>query len=257
MLEVSFHLLNLLLGQQDVFLGLLAVELVDAGHLDILQSQKVIASNFAHKILLERFETHIDVCESCIEVLGLLVFLPLVDAFLDEDLFERTGHQVLQQFALADLEFLAKEFLGVFGRTTQHLAHGEEVRLLVVDDAAVWRDGDLAVGEGIKRIDGLVARNARHQMDDNLGMVAGEVVETLDLDLALFDGLSYRLNERIGGFAKRHIGDAQRLLVDLVDAATHLDDAATSTVVIFRNIDEATCREVGIEFERFAFETSD
>ena len=95
-LEVSFHLLNLLLGQQDVFLGLLAVELVDTSHLDILQSQQVVAGNFAHKVLLERFEPHIDVCEGSIEVLGLLVFLALVDAFLDEDLFERTRHQMFQ-----------------------------------------------------------------------------------------------------------------------------------------------------------------
>ena len=129
------------------------------------------------------------------------------------------------------------------------------MRLLVVDDAAVGRDGDFTIGEGIKRIDGLVTRNARHQMNDNLSMVAGEVIETLNLDLTLFDCLSYRLDERIGGFTKRHIGDTQRLLVDLVDATTYLDDAATSTIVIFRNVDEATRREVGVKLKRFAFET--
>ena len=252
--QVLFDFANLLLGLQDVFFGLLAVELVDSCHLDILQAQQVIASHFAHEVLLEGFETQVDISEGRIEVLGLLVLLSLVDALLDEDLFERTGHQVFQQFSLADLEFLTQQFLGIFGRTTQYFAHGEEVRLLVVDDAAVGRNGDLAVGESVKCIDGLVARHTRHQMDDNLGMVAGEVVETLDLDLALFDGFAYRLDERIGGFAKRNIGDAQRLLVNLVDAATHLHDAASCSIVIFRNVDKTTCREVGVKFERFALE---
>ena len=41
----------------------------------------------------------------------------------------------------------------------QHVAHGEEARLVVFDDTAVGREVYLAVGEGVERVDSLVARN--------------------------------------------------------------------------------------------------
>ena len=49
----------------------------------------------------------------------------------------------------------------------EHIAHGEEARLIVLDDTAVGRDVDLAVAEGIECVHGLVGRGSGSQMDED------------------------------------------------------------------------------------------
>ena len=48
----------------------------------------------------------------CINGWGLFEFLVLIDALLDKDFFKRVEVQLLQQFVLANLQFLAKQVLG-------------------------------------------------------------------------------------------------------------------------------------------------
>ena len=45
--------------------------------------------------------------------------------------------QLFQQFALANLQFLSDEVLRAVYRVAQHVADGQELRLVVFDDAAV------------------------------------------------------------------------------------------------------------------------
>ena len=76
---------------------------------------------------------------------------------------------------------------------TQHIAHGEELWLVVLDHAAVRRYTYLAVGKGIEGVDGLIARYAWCQvyLDFNLGCC--EVFNLTGLDFSFFDGLYDRV----------------------------------------------------------------
>ena len=56
---------------------------------------------------------------------------------------------LLEQFVLADFQLLADEVFRTIDRVSQYVADGEKLRFVVLDDAAVGRDVDLAVGEGI------------------------------------------------------------------------------------------------------------
>ena len=98
----------------------------------------------------------------------LLELLVLIDALLNEYLFQRIEVQLLQQLTLAYFQLLADKVLGAVGGVAQHVAYGEELRLLFLDDAAVGRDVDFAVGEGVECVDGLVARHAGSQVHLNL-----------------------------------------------------------------------------------------
>ena len=79
-----------------------------------------------------------------------------VDTFLDEDFLQGVEMILFQQFALPDFQLLANEVLRALYRVYQHVADGEELRLLVADDTAVGRDVDFAVGESIEGIECLV-----------------------------------------------------------------------------------------------------
>ena len=57
---------------------------------------------------------------------------------------------------LAYLQFFAQERLGELYGGAQHVADGEELGFVVFDDAAVGRNVDFAVGEGIEGVDGFV-----------------------------------------------------------------------------------------------------
>ena len=69
----------------DNLVGLVFVELQDALHLDLEQTQDVVAGNLAHKVFLEGFEALVNMFDDGIERLGVLEFLVFVDSFLNED----------------------------------------------------------------------------------------------------------------------------------------------------------------------------
>ena len=97
------------------------------------------------------------------QCLTLRVFeLPiLIDTLLDEDPLQRSGQVLLLTLAEQDLQLLGEELLRPIHAVAQQLADAGEERLLVADDTAVGADADLAVGEGIERVDGLVRGDPR------------------------------------------------------------------------------------------------
>ena len=88
--------------------------------------------------------------------LALLKLTVLVDAFLYENALQRCEIELFAHFAELYLQFPPQKRAGAVGTMAEQLAHRKEMRLVVLNHAAVGRNGHLAVGEGIKRIDGLV-----------------------------------------------------------------------------------------------------
>ena len=72
--------------------------------------------------------------------------------------------QAFLKFSFPDEQFLAEQSERVVHWTFQHFADGQKARFLVVDDTAVGRDTDFAVGKGIEGIQCLVRTYARRQV---------------------------------------------------------------------------------------------
>ena len=134
----------------------------------------------------------------------------------------------------------------------QQLGNAKEARFVVLNHAAVGRNRHLAVGEGVERVDGLIGRNSRLQINHNLDFGGSVVVHLLDFYLAFFIGFQYGIDERCRAFSVRHVLNHQRFVIDFLDASAHSHSTATLTVVVARNVDETARREVGIKFERLA-----
>ena len=154
--EVAVDLFYLSLDARHKLVGLVLVELQDTLHLDFEELEDVILSHLAHKLRIIRSEPLVDMLTDGIHVRSLFELAVLVYAFLNEYLLKRGEVELFEQFALAYLEFLAEQVLGVIYRMAEHVADSEELRLVVLDDAAVGRDVHLAVGEGIEGVERLV-----------------------------------------------------------------------------------------------------
>ena len=135
--QVAVDARDFLFHAEDGLVRLVFVELQDARHLDVHQPQYVVFGDFAYHLRIIRREAFVDVCAGSVHVFGLFERLVLVDALLDEYLFERGEVQAFLQFPLFDEEFAADELERVVHRSFQHFAYREEARFLVVDDAAV------------------------------------------------------------------------------------------------------------------------
>ena len=155
--QVAVYLLNLGLDAGHQLVGLLLVELQDALHLYLQQAQNVVLRHLAHQLRVVGSEAVVNMFADLVHVGGLLKLAILVDALLNEYLFQRLEVQLLQQLVLADFQLLPDEVFRALSAVDEHVAHGEELRLLVGNDAAIGRDVDFAVGEGIEGVDGLVA----------------------------------------------------------------------------------------------------
>ena len=79
--------------------------------------------------------------------------------------------------------------------TLQNVTDGEELRFLILDDTAVGRNAYLAVGKGVQSIDGLVGRNARHEMYKYLNVGSCEVFDFANLYLVFVNGLGDRFDK--------------------------------------------------------------
>ena len=86
--EFVVDVLDALVETRNVFLGLVAVVLDDAFHRYLKQAQQVVLGNLAVELGLEGRQSLVDVLEGALLVLGVLKFLVLVDALLDENLFQ-------------------------------------------------------------------------------------------------------------------------------------------------------------------------
>ena len=126
------------------------------------------------------------------------------------------------------------------------MADGEEVRFLVVNDAAVGRDAHLAVRKCIKSIDCLIGRGARCQVDQNLDVGRRIVVYLAYFYLSFIDSFQDGVDDRSRGSAIRDFGDGQRLVVYFIDLRPYLDCSTAFAVVVFRYVDRTSGLEVGI-----------
>ena len=70
----------------------------------------------------------------------------------------------------------------------QHVADCQELWLVVLNDAAVGRDVDFAVREGIQRIERLIAADTWCQLNLYLDLGSCQVLHMAGLDLTLVDG---------------------------------------------------------------------
>ena len=239
------------------FVGFLFVELQYALHLYLQQPEYVVLGYLAHQGGVVGCQTVVDVFAYFVDVGSFLELLVLIDALLDEYFLQRLEVQLLQQFVAAYLQFLTYEVLGALGVVDEHVADGEELRFLVLDDAAVWRDVYLAVGEGIECVDGLVARYAGHEVDQYLHLCRCEVVDVSRLYLAFFNGFLDALYETFHGLREWQVANDERLLVNLLDLGTHLEHTAALAVVIFRHVDESSGLEVGVQVELLSVQIAD
>ena len=246
------YLVYLLLDGQQGVVGLVAVEAGDALHAYLHQLQDVVGAHLADEVLLERFEPPVDVRHGLFLRTALLELLVLVNAVFDEYLFERDEEELLPQFRPLYLLLAAQQVHGVFGADAQQLAHAEEAGLLVVDDAAVGRHAQLAIGEGVERVDGLVGRHARRQVHLYFHLFGREVVRLAYLDFALLAGADDALDELARGSAVGDFADDKRLVVQFAYLGAYLHHAAPLAVVVTAHVDGAARGEVGIQRERLA-----
>ena len=143
--EVVVNGFNLSLDTGNQFISLVLIEFKDALHLYFQESQDVVSGNLADKVLLERRQSVVNMCDDSIHVFGILELLILVDAFFDEDSLQGREEQLFHQLAPADVQFLAQQSHRVVYIMAEHITDGEEARLIILDDTAVGRNVDLAV----------------------------------------------------------------------------------------------------------------
>ena len=131
----------------------------------------------------------------------------LVDAFLDEDSFQRAEVEFVLELFLLEFQLAleqADELLGVFA---QDFAHGHFHRAIVADHDDAAGDGDFAIGEGVERINQFFGIDALRAFDFDLDFFRREIVDGFDLQLAfarrVFDGA----DERFGGGGGRDFLD--------------------------------------------------
>ena len=86
--EVTFYFFYLSFDACHEFVGFVLGELCYALHLDFEQAQDVFFAHFTHEEVVERGETFVNMLTYTVHACGILKFLILVDAFLDEDFFE-------------------------------------------------------------------------------------------------------------------------------------------------------------------------
>ena len=126
------------------------------------------------------------------------------------------------------------------------MADGEEVRFLVVNDAAVGRDAHFAVRKCIKGIDCLIGRGARCQVDQNLDVGRRIVVYLAYFYLSFIDSFQDGVDDGRGGLTIRNLRDGECLVVQLVDLGAYFYRSAAFSVIVFGYVDGTACLEVGI-----------
>ena len=154
--QQAVNLLNIALHPGDSFLSLVGVELQDSSHLDFKQFQDILLGYLTNHIRIKWRQSVINMLASGIDALRLLKLTVLIDSLLNENLFQRREMQLFKNLVLTDFQLTLQQFLGIIYRTAEHIAHGEELRLLIVDHAAVGRDADLTISESIECVNGLI-----------------------------------------------------------------------------------------------------
>ena len=137
----------------------------------------------------------------------------------------------------------------------QHLGHGQLDRAVVLDNDDAAGDGDLAIGERIKRVRQLVRADPARRLDLDLDLLRRVVVDALDLDLALVRGVLDGADQRVGrGRGRDFLDDDCGLVLDLEFGA---DLDFPCPVLVTTGVHESAGMEVGQALERLLFEDGD
>ena len=185
MLDVVLDLLHLVLDRGDLLVHGLGVELgyladrlldelVDVIHGDLPAEEVLVVLHLGEHIVKLLFPT-------------LLVLLEnLVNPVLEEYPLKGVVMPLVLEFVEADAQLPFQKILGVVGVIDEYVLDTQELRLVVHNHAGVRGDVALAVGEGVESVYRLVRGDIVRQVDDDLHLVRGHVLDLLDLDLSLF-----------------------------------------------------------------------
>ena len=132
------------------------------------------------------------------------------------------------------------------GAVFQDVVNTQEGGLVVLDYAGVGGDCVLAVRERIQGVDGLVRRHVVGQVDEDIDLVGGHILDFLDFDFALVLCLEYRGYDVLGVAAVRYLSDSYGVAVDFLDFGPHLYAAAPLSAHILAAVSIAAGGEVGI-----------
>ena len=249
-LEVFFHLGQLGLELVHLFAVLADVEERDPADADLQEALDVRVGQGAGQLGGEGLEA---IHHGGVDGLVRFALLDLlVDALLDEDALQRAEIEVFLQLALAQLQLAFEQGDELVGVRAQHLAHGELDGPVVADDDDAAGEADLAVGEGVERVDELLGFHAGRGADLDFHVLAGEVVDGLDLDLAFARGVLDGGGEGLGGDAGRQLLDDDGGLVLDLDLGAH--GHAAFAVLIIPRVHQAAGGEVWQAFERLVLQ---
>ena len=140
---------------------------------------------------------------------------------------------------------------------SEYIAHGEELWFVVLYDAAVGRNVDFAIAEGIECIHRLIRRSTRSKMYEDFYIRRCDVFYLTSLDFSLFYCLGNAFDEAYRGFAVWYFADDERLVVEFVNLGSYLQNTTSLPIVVFAYVDGTTSREIGVDTERFSLEIVD
>ena len=256
MLDVVAHDGHLFLQGEDLLVDGLGVELGDLADRLLHELEDVVQGDLPAEEILVVLHLREDVLDLRLPVL-LVLLEDLVDAVLEENALQGAVVPVGLQFVQLDLQLLEQQVAGMVGAVLEDVVNRQELRLVVLDHAGVRRDVDFAVREGVQGVDGLVRGDVVGQVDEDVHLVGGHVLDLLDLDLALVLGPEDGIDDVLGVFPVGDFRDGHGVLVDLLDAGAHLDGAAPLALHVLAAVGEAAGREVGIDLVGLAFEDGD
>ena len=246
-LDTGFDLLLQVLHQLVRFLG---VEFGDTDHADLEEFLDILGADFPDQLRFEGRERFIHIGDELLLVRRILIPLLFIDAVLNKDLLQRGIEIFLLQFAFLNLQFPFQKGFGVIGRKAEQIADGCEDRFSILHHAAVGADIDLAIREGIERVDSFVGRRAGSELHNDTCGIRREIVDLLNLDLAFLRRFEDGLYDFGGCGAVRDFGDDKRLVVvRLLDTCADLDRTTAFAVVVLGDVYHAAGREIRKELE--------
>ncbi len=241
--QLVLHTGQVVLQATDMLIGLERVELADTLDADLGEADHILVGHFAAQVLHMGLEAAMDEVHDLLPGLGLLDLA--VHLLLDENALQAGEVPLLLQLAPFDRELQFQQAQGVLRADAQQFGHAHEAGLVVLDHHRVRRDAQLTIGEGIERIDGVVRRYARSEVDGDLDVLGRVVLDVAHLDLALVVGLDDALDQAGGGGAVGDLGDDQRLVVLLADAGPRTHAAAALALVVVAHVGQTGRGEIG------------
>ena len=195
MREVLLGVGDFFLQVANQFIGFLRVELSDTDHAYLEEPLDILSSDFAQQLVFPWVEGTVHKADERLLVRCCLVPLLFVYALLDEDTFQAGEEQLFLQFGFLYFQFPLQQILGVVNRQFQQVTYRGEDWMFILDNAAVGRYIHLAVGESVQGVNRLVGRYTGLQLHHNAGVIGGEIVHFLHLDLAFLHSAQNGLDD--------------------------------------------------------------